>query len=325
MENKQEQVGNYLEKLSPTQLVADQKVSKKFIGLYDAIHGKGLGEAIYHKEQFNFVKLLNDNPTLAQCSKMSLYGCFLDVAVNGLSLDNTSRPLCYLIPRDVKTGRKDQQTGRDIYEKRASVSITGYGELVMRKRAGHINYADNPVVVYDGDLFEAGLDASGAKFVKYTARTPRKSNKIVGAFIRIVRNDGSVDYQWMLEADIDRLKRYSERANSKWDTEKKQRIPGAANALYSSNDGQIDPGFLENKMIKHAFDAYPKIRIGEFSSLETEETKAPVIDYGFGLPENNNDTQDAHAEDVTNKAEAFGETKEPEKAGVTVNDESETF
>ena len=34
-------------------------------------------------------------------------------------------------------------------KKRAYVSVTGYGELTMRMRAGQIKYADNPVVVYE--------------------------------------------------------------------------------------------------------------------------------------------------------------------------------
>lgn len=79
---------------------------------------------------------------------MSLYGCFLDIAVNGLTLDQTGHPLCYILSRNCKTGYKNEH-GNDIYEKRAYVSVTGYGELTMRMRAYQIKYADNPVVVYE--------------------------------------------------------------------------------------------------------------------------------------------------------------------------------
>ena len=134
-----------LNALPATKIVENENVQTKFIQMYNAIWGSQMGEQIYHKEVFNFQKVLRENPSLAECTKMSLFGCFLDMAVNGLSLDNTSHPHCYLIPRKVKTGQKDER-GYDRYEKRASVSVTGYGELTMRMRAGQIRYADNPVI-----------------------------------------------------------------------------------------------------------------------------------------------------------------------------------
>ena len=50
--------------------------------------------------------------------------------------------------------------------------------------------------------------------------------------------------------------------------------------LYTSSEGGIDPGFLESKLIKHAFDGYPKVRTGQFSSFETQE-EPQEIDYGL--------------------------------------------
>lgn len=267
-----------LNALPATKIVESPNVEAKFIQMYNGIWGVQTGTQIYQKEVFNFQKVIRENPALAECSKMSLFGCFLDMAVNGLSLDPTGRPHCYLIPRSVKTGHKDQN-GYDIYENRASVSITGYGELTMRMRAGQVKYADNPVVVYEGDTFRADL-VTGKKVVTYSAAIPRKSTKVIGAFIRIVRTDGSEDYQWLLEGDIQRLSNFSAKSNSYYDRVRKERVMGKPNKLYSSNDGGIDPGFLENKMIKHAFDAYPKVRIGKFTQMETEEPEQE-IDYGI--------------------------------------------
>jgi recombinational DNA repair protein RecT len=308
-------VEKYLATIQPIEIAASDRVSKKFIDLYDLIHGKGRGESMYQKERFNFEKLLQENPALQECTKLSLYGAFLDIAVNGLSLE-PSKPLCYLIPRSCKSGRKTQE-GKDIYEKRVSVSITGPGELVMRMRSGQINHADNPVVVYGeyiddpiipntkkwiGDTFSVKLDDNGMKKVTYEACIPRQSNKIVGAFIRIVRNDGTVDYQWLLENDIDRLKSYSAKSNSF--VKNGQRVVGDANALFSSLNGGIDSGFLENKMIKHAFDSYPKVRTGNFTQLETSQEPA-AIDYGIPNDKKEIDhainTVDANAEDVTDQ------------------------
>ena len=92
---------------------------------------------------------------------------------------------------------------------------------------------------------------------------PAHQPRLLQHYIRIVRNDNSVDYQWLMQGDIERLKHYSEKANSKWNEQTRRRELGNANALYTSNNGGIDPGFLENKMIKHAFDAYPKVRTGK--------------------------------------------------------------
>lgn len=267
-----------LNALPATKIVENANVEAKFIQMYNAIWGTDKGSQIYAKEVFNFQKLLRENPKVAACSKMSLYGCFLDMAVNGLSLDPTGRPHCYLIPRCVKTNHKDGN-GKDIYENRASVNVTAYGELTMRMRAGQVKYVDNPIIVYEGDHFRASL-TKGVKTIEYSAQCPRISTKVIAAFIRIVRNDGSEDYQWLMEGDIERLKKYSEKANSKWDENARRKVDGKANDLYTSNNGQIDPGFLENKMIKHAFDAYPKVRTGNFTLMETEQ-ELPVIDYGL--------------------------------------------
>lgn len=307
-----------LNALPATKIVENENVQAKFIQMYNAIWGAQVGTQIYQKEVFNFQKVLRENPAVAECSKMSLYGCFLDMAVNGLSLDPTGRPHCYLIPRSVKTGHKDEK-GYDIYENRASVSITGYGELTMRMRAGQIKYADNPVVVYEGDTFRAELQ-SGKKVVTYSAAIPRKSTKVIGAFIRLVRLDGSEDYQWLLEGDIERLKHYSEKGNSYYDKQQGKRVIGKANALYSSNDGGIDPGFLENKMIKHAFDAYPKVRIGKFTQLESIEEPEQEIDYGI---------EDVDHEEMTTGPAVFGDEdpgyKEPEKNVVAQTTEEDDY
>jgi hypothetical protein len=300
-----------LNALAPVDVVENKNVEAKFIQMYDDIHGAGRGISAYRKEAFNFQKVVKESPGLAECTRISLFGCFLDMAVNGLSLDPTGRPHCYLIPRSADTGKKNEK-GDKIYEKRASVSVTGYGELIMRQRAGQIKYVDNPVIVYEGDTFSASLD-HGRKKITYEAAIPRKSDKAIGAFIRIIRNDGSEDYQWMLAGDIKRLKGYSEWYNRKWDKGRGQHVKGDANKLYTSCEGGIDPGFLESKMIKHAFDAYPKVRVGKYTSLETEDDPQDV-DYGI---------IDAEAEEVESGGFGDEERTEPETPGATIEPEEE--
>lgn len=104
-----------LNALPATKIVENEGVQAKFIQMYNAIWGTDKGEQMYHKEVFNFQKLLRDNPDVATSSKMSLYGCFLDIAVNGLTLDQTGHPLCYILSRNCKTGYKNEH-GNDIYE-----------------------------------------------------------------------------------------------------------------------------------------------------------------------------------------------------------------
>jgi recombinational DNA repair protein RecT len=217
-----------LNQLNPLMIAEDNRVEQKFIQMYNAIWGTAQGAQIYEKEKFNFRKILQDKPELQKCTPLSLYGCFLDIAVNGLSLDPTGRPHCYILPRSTKTGYKDNN-GSDIYELRAYLSITGYGELVMRQRAGQVRYVDNPVVCYEGDTFSPGL-IDGVKTVTYQAACPRKSNKVIGGFLRIVRSDGTVDWHWMMEGDIKRLEAYSFKNNQKWNPQTRQK-EGKANAF----------------------------------------------------------------------------------------------
>lgn len=239
-----------LNQLNPLMIAEDNRVEQKFIQMYNAIWGTAQGAQIYEKEKFNFRKILQDKPELQRCTPLSLYGCFLDIAVNGLSLDPTGRPHCYILPRSTKTGYKDNN-GSDIYELRAYLSITGYGELVMRQRAGQVRYVDNPVVCYEGDTFSPGL-IDGVKTVTYQAACPRKSNKVIGGFLRIVRSDGTVDWHWMMEGDIKRLEAYSFKNNQRWNPQTRQK-EGKANALYTSSEGGIDPGFLGKQAYQARF------------------------------------------------------------------------
>lgn len=255
-----------LNKMTPALMVEDGRIQQKFIQLYNDIHGERTGEMIYHKEKFNFLRVISENAQLKECSGLSLYGAFIDMAVSGLSLEQGTKPLAYMLSRNVKV---KNSAGQDAWEKRAYLTVSPYGELVMRMRAGQIKHADNPVIVYEGDLFEPELAVNGDKIIHYKPAIPRKSKVIIGAFIRITRNDGTTDLQWMLDDDIRRLQGYSARQNKN----------ETGNALYTSNGGQIDPGFLEAKMIKHAFRAYPKVRTGAATQLETEIEPEP-IDYG---------------------------------------------
>lgn len=293
--------------MNPLDIVKDDRVRQRFIQIYDALWGAGEGEAAYERESIYFNQILSDNEKLRKVvSKFSIFTAFIDLAVCGLSLIPGSRALCYLQGRNVKIG---ENNGRAVYEGRLTVTISGYGELVLRARSGQIRHADNPVLVYEEDDFSFS-DRDGRKSVDYTCRIPHKTNHIVAAFIRITRADGSIDYSVMFEEDWLRLKDYSSKNNKKWDDASRRYVAGAPNELYTSNGGGIDTGFLSAKCIKHAFKSYPKVRIGRGTELETQQPDTCDEDY-YGTSAD----EPAAASDP---APAFGNAPDP-SAGVRVD------
>lgn len=265
-----QKLGARIQALKPVEVADDEFVRDRFIQLHNDIQGTQEGELVYHKEQFNYKKLLAETPALRECTPLSLYGCFLDINVNGLSLEVGNKPDCYIIPKSINVGTKENA----VWEKRAQLSISPYGEVKMRMRSGQIKYVDNPVIVYDCDKFKIGLNEKGKMVVKeYEATIPQTEGaKIIACFVRVERVDGSFEMPYLDMKDIERLKGYSETQN---------RNTGA-NKLYNSFNGQIDPGFLAAKTIKHAFKFYLKVRTGQFSTLEPlEEIVQGQIDYGI--------------------------------------------
>ena len=262
--------------LKATEVVRNEYVRQQFISVWNAIWKDG-GEGAYEREAMYFNNQLRENERLRMCTGMSVFFAFIDLAVRGLTLEPGAQALCYLLPRSYCTG-KDAQ-GKNVYENRCNLTISGYGELVLRAKAGQILHADNPVIVYEGDGFEFG-EKDGRKYVNYCCRIPRQSNRIIACFLKITRPDGTVDYSVMMEEDWKRLSDFSGRANRKWDDTARKYVDNP-NQLYSSLGGQIDTGFLKAKCIKHAFKTYPKIAIGKGTQLESEVVDTGQQDAGF--------------------------------------------
>lgn len=270
-----------LRSMKATDVVRNERVRQQFINVYNSVWREG-GEAAYEREAIYFNQQLRDKAPLRECSGVSVFYAFIDLAVRGLTLAPGAQALCYLIPRSCKTGT--DASGRDVWEKVCNLTISGYGELFVRKMAGQIRHADNPTVVYEGDTFEYG-ERDGRKFVNYASAFPRKSNRIVACFIKITRADGSTDYSVMTESDWLRLKNYSDRNNTFTDRRTGKTVV-KSNELYGTGDnGDIDPGFLMAKCIKHAFRTYPRIKIGKGSVMESElaEEPAAIPDDPYGI------------------------------------------
>jgi hypothetical protein len=287
---------NELNQLKPLEVLDNELVKERFINLHKGVHNNELGENFYQKEVHNFRKLILASKDLQQCTGFSIYGCLIDIATMGLSLDNLSKPLLYVLPHNVKVAENK-------YEKRAKLDISPYGELALRMQAGQVSHVDKPCVVYQGDSFQPYVK-NGIKSVDYMPKIPRASKNIIACFIGITRPDGTRDFYWMLEEDINRLKSYSARKNK-----------GEANSLYNSANGGIDSGFLEAKTIKHAFSCFPKIKVGQFSQISNEEID-PVV---YGLNE------EIKPENLSDKVGSFVEYQEDESETLTINDDSDIF
>lgn len=238
------------------------EVADRFKQIYKVMNGGNADRAAvkYEAEKFHFMKLIQDKPELQQCSKLSLYGCFLDMAVNGLSFDPAMKH-AYVVSFNVNVGTKNDPK----WEKRATLMVSGYGELHMRVRQGQIKHADNPILVYEGDEFRHGTK-DGKVFLDHVGAYPRKTDNIIACYIRLERNDGSVDYKVLSMEEVQKLRKFSKDPNSKaW------------------TDGL--PGMIQSKTMKHAFRSYPKIRMGEFTKLSSDVIDTDVeevkIDYGL--------------------------------------------
>lgn len=304
-----------LNQMQPLDIVTSPIVRDKFINIYDTLWGNGTGEAAYERESNYFNRLLRDKPELQKGTHFSLFTAFIDLALCGLSLEPGVRALCYLQGRNHKTTPKLDQQGRPLkdqngyiiynWEGRVVLTVSAYGELVLRARAGQIRHADNPVLVYANDEFSFS-DKGGRKEVEYTCHLPHVGQPVVACYLRITRADGTIDYSIMTDVDWKRLEKFSE------DNDRRSH---QANALYTSNNGTIDSGFLMAKCIKHAFKTYPKVRIGrgtELQSQQVEEKEIEINDALYGV-----DTETGEV--MQPEPQPFGPPANDLSAGVTVN------
>ena len=295
--------------MQPLDIVKNEAVRERFIQIYNALWGGG--EAAYEKESTYFNSLLRDDEKKQKATKFSIFTAFIDLAICGLSLEPGVRALCYLQGRNYKIGEYIGNDGKKKgqYEGRLVLTVSGYGELVLRARNGQIQYADNPVLVYDEDEFSFS-DKNGCKQVSYTCHLPHVSNHIVACYMRITRADGSIDYGIMLEEDWLRLQEYSAKNNRRWDDQAKKwtEIP---NELYMQRNGMIDTGFLIAKCIKHAFKTYPKVRVGRGTELESQQPDTPQDEDLYGV-------EDATQPAMPQPQPSFANSQDM-SAGVTVD------
>lgn len=264
---------NIFEKLNKAQHEQIPDIAHdKFVQVYSQKFGEQNAEAFYEEQRGFFLNELTSGSykdLLKEAKGTSIYFAFLFLAINNLSLEKGLSTTCYLECRSVKVGEKvDEKTNKriNIYERNAVITVTGYGEIVLRQRAGQIRSVDNPKVVYDCDSLRYG-ERDGKSFLEYEKAIPRPAGaKIIACYVRIVKADGTVDYFVLDTDEMVRLRQYSGKSN--W---------GKANALYGTQQdcSDIDTGFLKSKTVKHAFKGYPKLSIGAGGALEADKDTDP--------------------------------------------------
>lgn len=297
-----------LASMNPWDVPVNADVKDHIVNLYDSIHGSG-GDAFAEREGRYINRLIVDDKKRWNTTPLSVFLAFVDLAVKDLTLEPGAQALCYLMNRNTKL--KDGQ-GKDYWENRCHIAITGYGEILLRQRAGQIRHCDSPTVVYEGDHFSYS-EEDGRKRVSYSLNLSHNPAAPIACFMKITRIDGTVDYAIILPEGWHRLSNYSAKQNN-----------GKANDLYASGlGGTIDPGFLIAKCVKHAFKSYPKLPIGKGMVMEADLPEEEAMpDYYSMEPQ-------PQPEPAMRQPETFAPAPETPQ-GVTVDpaadgDEDDTF
>lgn len=272
-----------LQNLRKPDIAAHEFVKARFIEILKGQHQmtESAATAEYERESLLFRRAINSNEKLRQCDNLMLYSVFLEIAIQNLSTMPGAKAESYIEVRSSKTGQKEERTNRDgttsfvdVYAQTPGLVITAYGELVQRMRSGELIRMNNPIVVYEGDTFQPRTDSRGLLVIDYAAAIPRKSDNIIACYVSIILPGGLVDFKYLLAEDLDRLKA----ASIPFSKRKEADSGKYANALYTSNGGQVDPGFFGTKVIKHAMATMPKRRTSQFATYEGDaEALAPTM------------------------------------------------
>lgn len=228
--------------------IRDRINEGKFVQIFAAANGLSTtnqdhinkAKAMLEKESFNFMVAFNNNPDLEDTTELSQKDVFLEVIENGLSFSKGAEHV-YLMYYTHTLKVKTEEGIKEVKEKRLAYSRQPNGAIFLCQRAGVLDRLNDPVIVYEGDEFDY-WEEGGRTNVRYKKMkdAPTK-RKIIAGFVCKIFPDKTFSYFVMDLSAIERLKAYSAK-----------KFGGNANALYTSNSGQIDVGFLAAKLKKHA-------------------------------------------------------------------------
>lgn len=258
--------------LPALEITEQEAVRAGFIDTCIRMHGMKEIDAIgvYERELRYYKRAVNESEKLKQCTGISLVSAFLELSIQRLSLQPGQKADCYLEARNSKVIVPELRDNKTVNVEKwvqiCRIVVSAYGELNLRIQAGQIIRMNNPIVLYKGDHFQPKTTDRGELTVEYLPAIPRKSKEIYGCWVSMVLPHNGIDFKWLLEDDIERLKNFSipkGQANANYTPQ--------ANKLYTANDGQIDPGFLEAKTIKHAFRSKTKLKISDAIAFEDDQ------------------------------------------------------
>jgi recombinational DNA repair protein RecT len=130
---------------------------------YEKTTGQKNGEMVYERERILFMRAIQDNQKLEQCSRFSIYSAFVELFVSGLTLNDG---LTYIIP----------------YKDTAQFQIGWKGRLEQMSQMPEVNYVPEPQVVLTNELpdfdYELGETPRVVKHKPAKDRTISKDNRI---------------------------------------------------------------------------------------------------------------------------------------------------
>lgn len=228
----------------PKDYIAAPEVAARFKENYMSIFGinEMSANAFYLQEQQNFLQIINESSTLQKCTPFSLYAVFMLAAKNGLSFDSVKKHV-YIIP----------------YGGKATLAVSPYGELELRKMYGQIRHADEPQIVWDGDFFEQSGEDGNIKITHKRVFGNEGQRGMVACYIRITRFDGSTYVSVMSFDDLMYLKQFSKSGNS---------------AAWTKGLR----GMFKSKCIRHAFRNTPLPAIGMIYKFQADVNKQDIKD-----------------------------------------------
>lgn len=215
-------------------LIEKEETVERFSKMFAAIHQATLqkGKEMFEVEKFNFLSRTKD----LQFTPVSGMSVFLEVVSNGLSFSQTNSHV-YLMTRNHNAGTKASPK----WEKRLVYEVSADGRIFQAVQAGAIQRVSKPIIIYDCDEISLEYRDGKEELVHKPSMDRTKDAKIKGGYCYVTHANGERELIRMDLNDIERLSKYSAKQNK-----------GNANALYTSNGGQIDVGFFQTKLIKYA-------------------------------------------------------------------------
>lgn len=265
----------------------DETVNKRFIASVMPLFRGNVERASIQLEsqKIEFTRAITSLKNWENIPTPEIERVLLASAATGLTWAATEKNF-YLIPRGGWVTVNNEKVWSN--EGTLEMKVTADGETNLRIAEGQFKRLRGPFVVYEGDEFF--YDPAGNSCI----HKPKPDNqvtgeeKVVACYVFVVENDGSETLTVLDKRDIMRLKTYSRKQNTpKVKTDKSGRQYGGpepgkeyANELYTSYNGDIDPGFAMTKCRYKAFKGRPKCKnMRDIQALHQFEEDPATTDF----------------------------------------------